>query len=102
MASWLACLVGCGRQPTPYANAGATESNTVAVVGEAVITADALRAQLQQRFPEPRTRELSLEQKQTVLESLLRAEALYARARATGFEQSPEMQVQIKNLVVAR
>src|SRR6185436_18055727 len=33
---------------------------------------------------------------------LLRAEALYARARATGFEQSPEMQVQIKNLVVAR
>jgi parvulin-like peptidyl-prolyl isomerase len=99
MASW---VVGCGRQPAPDANAGATDSNTVAVVGEAVITADALRAQLQQRFPEPRTRELSLEQKQTVLESLLRAEALYARARATGFEQSPEMQAQIKNLVVAR
>ena len=101
---FIACLggVSCQKQPRAEFTPNPTNSNPVAIIGEAVITADMLRAQLQQRFPPPRNQPLSLEQKQAVLDTWIRTESLYARARATGFDQSPELQTQIKNLVVTR
>src|SRR5262249_40053987 len=101
---FIACLgvVSCHKQPGAQFTANPTNASPVAVVGDAVITADMLRAQLQQRFPAPRNQPLSLEQKQAVLDTWIRTESVYARARAAGFDRSPEMQAQIKNLVVTR
>lgn len=42
------------------------------------------------------------EQKLEALERLVRQEAIYAKAKASGFDQSPEIQARIKNLIVAQ
>jgi hypothetical protein len=45
---------------------------------------------------------LTTEQKLAALDHLIRQEALYAQAVAKGFDQTPEMQARIKQLIVAQ
>lgn len=45
---------------------------------------------------------MTTEQKLAALDHLIRQEALYAQAVAKGFDQTPEMQARIKQLIVAQ
>jgi parvulin-like peptidyl-prolyl isomerase len=74
----------------------------VATVAGQEISEETLRAELRRRFGSTSGGTITLEQKLEVLERLVRQEAIYAQARAGGFDQTPEMQARIKNLIIAQ
>jgi parvulin-like peptidyl-prolyl isomerase len=63
------------------------------------IGAAALQAELKRQF-RPGDGPISTDQKLAALDRLIRNEVLYARALEEGFDQTPEMQTRIKNLVI--
>lgn len=77
-------------------------SSAVAVVAGQEISGEMLLAELRRRFASAPAGGVTAEQKLDVLERLVRQEAIYAQAKASGFEQTPEIQTRIKNLVVAQ
>jgi parvulin-like peptidyl-prolyl isomerase len=94
----MACLgLACRDAKTP---AAAPSTNAVAVVAGAEISVPMLQAELARQFqsaPAP-----TLAQKQAALETLIQTEALYAKAQAAGFDQTPEMAARIKQLIVTQ
>jgi parvulin-like peptidyl-prolyl isomerase len=78
-------------------------SQAVATVGAASISPEALRGALERQGPRDFAgASAARERKLAVLETLVRSEAIYAKAKLAGFDQRPEIQAQIKNLVVDR
>jgi parvulin-like peptidyl-prolyl isomerase len=75
--------------------------NAVAVVAGEKVTVDMLREELRGEFGSGRST-LTTEQKRTALETLIQKQALYAKAKAAGFDRTPEMQERIRNLIVTR
>jgi hypothetical protein len=89
-------LVGCGHPP-PVINTATPsllDSNIVATVNGAAISRQALQERLQRsgRALTP----------SAALEELIRAEAIYQKAVAAGFDRQPDVQARIKNLIVAQ
>ena len=91
-------LVSCRRAETGKV---APDAKVVAVVAGVEISAEALARELKVRGASganPPTAERKLD----VLESLVREEAVFAKAKAAHFDDTPEMQAQIRRLVVSR
>ena len=76
-------------------------TSAIAIVGNREITAEMVRAELH-RQTRRANGELSGEQKRAALETLIQNEALYAKARAAGFDRTPEIEARIRNLVSAQ
>src|SRR6185436_21175917 len=69
--------------------------SAVAVVAGEQITAEMVREELGRQFRLARG-ELTTAQKTAVLEGLIQSRALYAKAKATGFDRTPEMEARIR------
>ena len=106
LSQLLLALLWCGgcskakEQPEPTVTQ--LPDNLVAIVGNEPILLETFQAGLRRRFPRERETGLTIEQKQAVLDALVCNEALYAKAKAAGFDQSPEIQARIKNLIVTQ
>jgi parvulin-like peptidyl-prolyl isomerase len=93
----------CRRSDEKAASVPSSSSTTaVAAVAGQEISEETLRAELRRRFGPTPAETVTVDQKLEVLERLVRQEAIYAQAKASGFEQSAEMQARIKNLIVAQ
>lgn len=91
----LALASGCKEQKTaPVATGPVLDSNTVAIVGRQVIGADQFRREVQRRGSS-----LTKEQKEAMLESLIRTETVYEKAVAAGLDRDPEMQARIRRII---
>ena len=90
---------GCDREKTAKT---APDRNVVATVAGAEISAGALQRELALRAKSGVQTAPTLEQKLGVLDSLVREEALFAKAKAARFEESPEMRAEIRRLIVSR
>ena len=99
LASLIVFQSGCRRAEAPKA---ASNTGIVAVVAGAEIPAEALARELALRMKGGVQAAPTLDRKLDVLESLVREEALFAKAKAAHFEESPEMQAEIRRLVVSR
>jgi peptidyl-prolyl cis-trans isomerase C len=106
LAMLLTCValgISCRQADTPNpAPAAPLDSNVVAVVAGVEISAGALQTELRRQYRVVPEGGLTAEQKLAALDGLVRQEAIYAQARAKGFDQSPQMQARIKQLVVAQ
>ena len=91
-------LVACDRKPSAQPRAEprttAPEGDAVAVVGEAVITREAFQAELNRRG--------DVRSKESVLEEMIRFEALLARAKAAGYDHDPAVVAGVNRMIVAR
>lgn len=98
----LAVLSGVGcRQAEVSKVPAATDPDVVAFVAGQPILAEALRHELARRHQPGAEMEVSTEQKFAAIEKLVGQEAIYAQARAAGFDRTPEMQRRIRQLVVS-
>jgi len=79
----------------------AESSNVVAVVAGEPITVEMLQAELARQFRYGAAN-LTSAQKSAALDALIEAESLFAKAKATGFDHTPEMRARIKNLIVSQ
>jgi hypothetical protein len=87
--------VGCDRKPdAALPRTTAPDKDAVAVVGEAVITREAFEAELH-RVGGGRSKE-------SVLEEMIRFEALLARAKAAGYDRDPAVVAGVNRMIVTR
>ena len=77
-------------------------TTAVASVAGQEISEETLRIELRRRFGPTPVETITHEQKLEILERLVRQEAIYAQAKASGFDQSTEMRARIKNLINAQ
>lgn len=77
-------------------------ATAVATISGQEISEETLRSELRRRFGATPAEAVTLEQKLETLERLVRQEAIFAQAKASGFDQSLEMQARIKNLIIAQ
>lgn len=97
LAALMISLTSCSRQPVVSASP-TLNGEIVARVNDQVITRAALQQQLSRRGHAAATRE----QITTTVEELVRTEAVYAKARAAGFDTNAAVQTAIKKLVAAQ
>jgi parvulin-like peptidyl-prolyl isomerase len=96
-------LIASCRQGDQQTGIRPEDSQAVATVGAASISPEALRGALERQGARDFVgASAARERKLAVLETLVRSEAIYAKAKLAGFDQRPEIQEQIKNLVVDR
>jgi parvulin-like peptidyl-prolyl isomerase len=93
--------ISCGR-PQAVPQQPAPELIGVAAVGEQPITAAAFQELLARRARSTADPARTLEQKEALLEELVRAEAIYAKAIAAGFDQRPDVAAALKQLIVGK
>lgn len=74
----------------------------VAEVGGASISEEAFRQLMQQRAGRDSSRYTNVAEKEALLEELINREATYAKAKASGFDQRPDIQDSIKRLIASR
>jgi peptidyl-prolyl cis-trans isomerase C len=89
--------VSCREAKSPVP---AQTGRAVAVVAGAEITVEMVQAELARQFHRVAAADLTPAQKQAALETLIQTEALYAKAKAAGFDRTPEMEARVKNLIV--
>lgn len=92
-------IASCNREPLQRPGA---DLPGLVRIGDAIITEQAFKTLLDQRAQNHPERFATYEQKRALLEELIRAEAIYAKAIATGFEKRPEIAAAIKRLIVVR
>jgi parvulin-like peptidyl-prolyl isomerase len=100
----LACFslaVSCRQVESP-GPARVEDPNAVAVVAGTVISAEAFRGELQRQFRHVTEKDLTTQQKLAALETLVRNESVYAKAKTGGFDQRPEIQARIKSLIIGQ
>jgi parvulin-like peptidyl-prolyl isomerase len=90
--------VSCGK---PDARKTVEIGNAVAVVAGEKITVERLRDELARQHRHDRSNPTT-SQKLAALEALIQTDALYAKAKAAGFDRTPEMESRIKNLIVVQ
>lgn len=101
LLAW-AVLSGAGcRQAEVSKVPAAADSDVVAFVAGQPIRVEALQHELARRHQPGAATEVSTEQKLAAIDKLVGQEAIYAQARAAGFEQTPEMQRLIRQLVIS-
>src|SRR5262249_15411562 len=104
MSGWLAAvavvMVSCGRGPK--APVEPKQIPGVAKVGEAIISEAAFRELLQQRARSQPEQLATLEQKEALLDELVRTEAIYAKARASRFDQRADVVEAVRRLIIAK
>jgi parvulin-like peptidyl-prolyl isomerase len=91
--------VSCGRQ---IGSASRAPIAGVARVGGVVISEQTFAELLHKRGQHQPERFATVEQKQALLDELIRPEAVYAKALASGFAQRPEIAAAVKRLITAR
>jgi len=95
-----AVVTSCSREPTaPIAQ---ISEDAVASVNGVPISEAAFRELLTRRARLEPDKFAALEPKEALLEELIRPEAVYAKARAAGFDRRPDIAVAVQRLVVAK
>lgn len=94
---WGLAAVGCREQKPPP-----SPVEGVAEVRGVPISAEALTRLMQQRAGHNPGRFTNITEKEALLGELIDAEATYAKATASGFDQRPEIQESIKRLIASR
>jgi len=74
----------------------------VAQVGDTSISEEAFTRLMQQRAGRDPNRYTNAAEREALLEELIDREATYAKAKASGFDQRPEIQESIKRLIASR
>jgi len=107
--SWLPVVVlsvagiSCGRpQAESLPKQTPAEMAGVARVGEAVISEASFHELLARRARSMPEGADAQKYKESVLEELVRTEAVYAKALAAGFDQQPEIAAEVKRLIVGK
>jgi len=95
MAGMVWSVVSCSRQP---ASAPVLSRETVAVVDHQTISRAAFQAHLARRGKTAQTSE----QLAAALDEMVRTEAIYAKAKAAGFDTNAAVQAAIKRLIAAQ
>jgi parvulin-like peptidyl-prolyl isomerase len=95
-SSWLG--VSCRKAEPPKR---AEMPNAVATVAGEKITVEMLRDELSRQHRHEK-QDLTTPQKLHALERLIQTDALYAKAKAAGFDQIPEIQKRIKDLIATQ
>jgi len=90
--------VSCGKPDAPKT---VEIGNAVAVVAGEKITVERLRDELARQHRHDRSNPTT-SQKLAALEALIQTDALYAKAKAAGFDRTPEMESRIKNLIATQ
>jgi PPIC-type PPIASE domain len=102
LVPWLlgAAIVGlsCRKAEAPKP---ALSGNAVAVVAGKEITPQMLQDELERHFRHGNS-ELTSPEKLTALEALIQTEALCTKAKAAGFDRTPQMEARIRNLIAAQ
>jgi parvulin-like peptidyl-prolyl isomerase len=78
------------------------ETNAVAMVEVQPITREAFERELMRRAPVPGFRDSEEAEKAAVLEEMIRFEVLHQKALATGYDKDPEIQAEVKRMLVAK
>jgi parvulin-like peptidyl-prolyl isomerase len=107
--SWIPLLVlsvagiSCGRQQAESLPKQ-THSDVagIARIGEAVISEASFKELLARRARSMPEGAGAQKYKESVLEELVRTETVYAKALAAGFDQQPEVAVEVKKLIVGK
>lgn len=76
--------------------------HAVATVGKAVITAEAFRNELSRRSRVGPGEPVQPEERQALLEEMIRFEVLHQKALAAGYDKLPEITSDLKRLIVAK
>ena len=100
----LAALLGltaCRQKPSIKADAP-MPTNAVARIGGFILTGEAFQAGLNQRSRGIPGRYESLEQKEALLDEMLRVEVIYQQALAAGYEQNPEILAAVRRLMIRK
>lgn len=98
----LGVLSGVGCRQAEVSNVtAAADPDVVAVVAGQPIRVEALQHELARRHQPGAETEVSTELKFAGIDKLVGQEAIYAQARATGFDRTPEMQRRIRQLVIS-
>ena len=100
LAAVAVAMVSCGRDP--QASVEPKQIPGVAKVGEAIISEAAFREILHQRARSHPEKLATLEQKEALLDELVRPEAIYAKARAGGFDRRPDIVEAVRKLIIAK
>jgi parvulin-like peptidyl-prolyl isomerase len=95
-------LLGLSCRQSEEARPPAGNSSIVACVGGTAISVEAFTKELARRFPQSTGEDITSTQQKSVLEKLIRNETLYANAVKSGFDRTPEMEANIKELVIAK
>ncbi|MDO8944205.1 MAG: peptidylprolyl isomerase, partial [Desulfobacterales bacterium] len=74
----------------------------MAVVGDQVITREDYRAELDRRARSDPAKYGTAQAQRELLDEMIQFEAAFAKARAAGYEQKPQIAASIKRLIVAR
>jgi len=98
VAVLLGFLSGCGKEgsTTPMS------ANAVATVGGKVISRETFEKELARRAPALAGAKVSSEEKQALLDDLIRFEVLYQKALATGYDKDPEILANVKRMIVSK
>ena len=94
MALAVVVVSGCRERPVPVTLTPTFGSNVVAVVGDNVITTEVFAREVARRGAS-----LTKEQKEALLESLIKTEAVYQQALKAGFDKDPEMAARIRRFL---
>ena len=92
------CLAGC-RQGEEARMIG---TNAVAMVEGQIITREAFERELMRRAPVLAIRNAEAAEKAALLEEMIRFEVLHQKALAAGYDKDPEIQADVKRMVVAK
>lgn len=99
----LELLAGCGQhRPAEHGAVAPAVAEPLARVGDQVVREADYQALMEQRANGDPNRFRQLADKEALLEEMVNRTAVYAQARAAGFEQRPEIQAAIQRLVVEK
>ncbi len=94
--------VGCRKAPESNTPPLTVVTNVLAQVEDGVITVAQFEAELARRAQRGSGRVSSPQDREALLEEMVRFEVMYARAIAAGLDRDPEMAQRIRRMVVAR
>jgi peptidyl-prolyl cis-trans isomerase C len=97
----LLIAAGCGEQKPPPSPPPAPEGE-IARVGDVSISKDTFETLLNMRARGAPERYATMPAKEALLDELVRREALFAKARAAGFDQRPDIQESVKRLIASK
>lgn len=95
----LVALVSCRQKPAPE---NSVVPNTLASVGDRIITTDEFQAELARRSQHGSLNDSESDPRQSVLEDMIRFEAVYQKAIQMGYDRNPQLTASFKRMIVAK
>lgn len=89
-------------EPTGAPKSGAVSGDPIATVAGTAVTVEQLQKRLDEQSPFVRARYAELDKKKEFVDSQVRFEVLAAEAYARGYDQDPEIQEQVKKIIVQK